>query len=174
VESELLDFGPNMRALANDRQRAFVCALFEAPSKDGRIIFAARAAGYGTENSNNKSLSVIGSRLNVSDSIQAAIAEKSQRRLRGLSPSAVKALENLIDDPKHRDHVRGIAMILDRSDPVETTHHVKVEHSQPPTVEATEKVLKRIDELARRAGLLAPPPQMIDGEFSLVADGAGS
>jgi nucleotide-binding universal stress UspA family protein len=165
---ELPDWGPKMRALANDRQRAFVCALFEAPTKDGRIIYAARAAGYGTETSTNKSLSVIGSRLNVSDSIQAAIAEESQRRLRSLSPTAITALENLLADPTHRDHARGIGMVLDRADPVATSHNITVEHKAPhEVVAATREVLARIEELARRAGIHQLPPP-IDAEFSVV------
>ena len=117
------ELGPKMRALANDRQRAFVRALFDAPKKEGRIIWAARAAGYGTAQSSVKSLSVIGSRLNVSDPIQAAISEESQRRLRSLAPSAVKALEGLVDNPKHRDHARGIAMILRQGRPCRNYAH---------------------------------------------------
>ncbi|HUI12559.1 MAG TPA: hypothetical protein VL048_03705 [Xanthobacteraceae bacterium] len=168
IEREGVEYGPAMRALANDRQRAFVCALFDAPRKEGRVIFAARAAGYGSADSTNKSLSVIGSRLHVSDKIQAAIAEESQRRMRGLSPRAIKALEDLIDDPTHRDHARGIAMVLDRSDPVATTHNVVVEHREPhELVKATEKVLARIEELAARAGVRELPPP-IDAEFSVV------
>jgi phage terminase small subunit len=170
---ELPDWGPKMRALANDRQRAFVCALFEAPRKEGRVIYAARAAGYGTPESTNKSLSVIGSRLNVSDSIQAAIAEESQRRLRGLSPTAITALENLLGDPTHRDHARGIGMVLDRADPVATSHNITVEHKAAPheVVAATKEVLARIEELARRAGIPQLPPP-IDAEFSVVPQGA--
>jgi hypothetical protein len=170
-DDALPDYGPAMRALANDRQRAFVCALFDAPTKDGRVIYAARAAGYGTETSSNKSLSVIGSRLNVSDKIQAAIAEESQRRMRGLAPSAVKALERLIDDPTHRDHARGLAMILDRSYPLQTTHTVRVEDTRPPSPEATQKVLDRIEELMKRAGLIKPAP-VLDGDFKVIGDEA--
>jgi hypothetical protein len=168
----VIEFGPKMRALANDKQRAFVIALFTAPKKNGRITWAARVAGYGTENSTAESLSVIGSRLHASDTIQAAIAEESHRRLRGLSPIAIQGLERLITTPEHKDFARGLAMVLDRSDPVETTHNVKVEHKAPAqVVAATKAVLARIDELARRAGLpqLVPP---IDAEFTVVSEGA--
>jgi hypothetical protein len=111
--------------------------------------------------------------LNVSDSIQAAIAEESHRQLRSLSPSAIQALENLLADPSHRDHARGIGMILDRSDQVQTTHNVVVEHKEPAAVvAATKKVLERIEELARRAGLPQLPPP-IDAEYSVIQEGAG-
>jgi hypothetical protein len=166
-----IENGPKMREL-NPRQQAFVCALFDAPRKDGRIIWAARVAGYGTPTSTNKSLSVIGSRLNVSDKIQAAIAEESQRRLRSLSPTAVQALENLLANPEHRDHARGIGMVLDRADPLQTTHNVVVENKTPREFErATKAVLARIEELARRAGLPALPPP-IDAEFAVVSEEA--
>jgi hypothetical protein len=169
TESNIED-GPAMRALATDKQRAFVRALFDAPQKDGRVIWAARVAGYCTETSTNKVLSTIGARLHTSEPIQAAIAEYSARALRGLSPSAIKALEDLIADPKHRDHARGIAMILDRSDPLMTTHNVVVDHrSEREVVRATKEVIERIHELARRVGLpqLAAP---IDADFSVVSE----
>lgn len=172
ARDEAIEDGPAMRALANDRQRAFVRALFDAPRKEGRIIWAARVAGYGTENSTNKSLSVIGSRLNVSAGIQVAIAEELQRRLRSLSPTAVQALENLLSNPEHRDHARSIAMVLDRADPVSSTHTVKVEHSTPNEIAAaTEKVMARIHELAQRAGLQKLPPP-IDAEYVVVQEEA--
>jgi hypothetical protein len=56
MEQEDIEYGPKMRALKTERQRRFVIALFDAPRKEGRIIFAARVAGYGTETSTNKSL----------------------------------------------------------------------------------------------------------------------
>jgi phage terminase small subunit len=168
IEREAVEYGPAMRALKTDRQRAFVSALFDAPRKEGRIIWAARVAGYGTPESTNKSLSVIGSRLNVSDAIQAAIAEESQRRLRSLSPTAIQALENLLSDSTHRDHARSIGMVLDRADPVSTTHTVRVERSTPDEiVAATEKVMARIHELAQRAGLQKLPPP-IDAEYTVI------
>jgi hypothetical protein len=165
-------WGPKMAALANDRQRRFVCFLFEAPKQNGRLIWAARMAGYGTETSNNKTLSVIASRLNLDDRIQVAVQEEALKRRTILAPGALAALERLIDQPKHKDHARGIAMVLDRTDPVQTTHTVRVEDTRAPSIEATEKVLKRIDDLARRAGLVPRQLPVIDGEFQVVRDGA--
>ena len=45
-------WGPKMLALSTDKQRAFVCALYdeEAPIKgEGLLIWAARKAGYGNK-----------------------------------------------------------------------------------------------------------------------------
>jgi hypothetical protein len=67
-------WGPKMLAL-NDRQRAFVVALYseEVPPKgEGRLIFAAHRAGYGTGKSTNSVLSVIASRLVHDAKIQQA------------------------------------------------------------------------------------------------------
>jgi len=61
-------------------------------------------------------------------------------------------------------------MVLDRIDPVETFHTVKVEDVRPPSIEATQKVLDRIEELARRAGLIRQAP-VIDGECRVISEG---
>jgi IS5 family transposase len=53
--------------------------------------------------------------------------------LRGSAPEAVNALLGNVRDPEHRDHVRGIDMLLSRTDVVETRatvhHHVEVDHN---------------------------------------------
>jgi hypothetical protein len=66
-------------------------------------------------------------------------AEYSRRCVRAISPEAVTAVRELIRDPKSRDHARAIAMVLDRIDPPETTHNVKIEPSdQSARIEATD------------------------------------
>jgi len=63
---------------------------------------------------------------------------------------------------------------LDRSDPLQTTHNVVVDHrSEREVVAVTKEVIARIHELAQRAGLkeLLPP---IDAEYSIVSEGAVS
>lgn len=158
----LPDYGPAMQALANDRQRGFVCALFDAPQKIGRLMWAARTAGYGRES--RKGLSVIAARLAGNEKIQAAIAEESRRRLRSLAPAAVVGLDKLINDPSHKDHARALAMILDRADPVETSHNVHVTDDRTPP-RALAEVMARIDELTRHlAAPTLPAPKVIEGE----------
>ena len=66
--------------------------------------------------------------------------------------------------------MRAIAAVIDRTDPLQTLHTVKVEDTRPPSPEITAKVLERIDELARRAGLL-PSPQTIEADFEIVESG---
>lgn len=170
-EHDAEELGPAMLALPTDKQRAFVMALYSddddvPPKGEGLYLFAAKAAGFGTETSSNKSLSVIASRLLRSPRVRAAIAEYSHTTLRAIPPEAVRALRAVIRDPKHRDHMRAINAIIDRVDPLE--HVVKLTDDRPPSIEATAAVLDRMEQLARRAGLLLPPTT-IDAEFSEVA-----
>jgi hypothetical protein len=174
-EQERTEWGPAMAALPNDRQRAFVVALYgeEAPRKgDGLLIYAARAAGYGTPTSSTKSLGVIANRIVHDGRVQAAIVEHSRSVLRAVPPEAIRALKDLIRDPKARDHARAIAMVIDRTDPLQTLHTVRVEDTRPPSPEVTQKVLDRIEELMQRAGMIPLPPNVIDGEYSDVTEQA--
>ena len=79
----------------------------------------------------------------------AAIAEESRKVIRTGAPEAANALMNLIRDPKHRDHGRAIALMLERTDPAETrSHHsVDVVHKIiDPDLEALEE-LRALREL---------------------------
>jgi hypothetical protein len=165
-----------LRDLPNDRQRSFVRALFdeEAPPKgEGLFLFAARQAGNGAADgaSSNKVLGVIANRLVHDARVQRAIALFSRSTLRAISPEAIRALKQVIRDPKHRDHMRAIAAVADRISPLQTNHAVVVEHRTPVEMErATKEVLEKIDALARSVGLTLPPP--IDAEFAVVPEGA--
>ena len=170
-------WGPKMLALPNDRWRNFVMALFDpdAPNKgDGLLLYAARQVGLGTATSSSKSLGVMAGRICHDERTQAAIAEYSIAAVRGgLAPDVVRSIRNVVNDPKHRDHARILALVYDRLDPLQTLHTVKVEDHRPASPEITERVLARIDELARRAGLL-PSPQIIDGECRDVTEQAST
>jgi hypothetical protein len=171
-DPETIQFGPKMAALS-EKRRALVVALFDddAPSKgDGLLPWAARKAGYGTATSSTRSLGNIAGRIIHDDAVQDGIKEHSHRVMRAIPPEAIRALKALIRNPDHREHMRAIATVLDRTDPLQTLHTVKVEDARPPSPEITAKVLERIDELARRAGLL-PPPQTIEGDFEIVESG---
>jgi phage terminase small subunit len=156
-----------MAALPTDKQRGFVVSLFLAPRKRGALIYAARAAGYGTDSSSNKSLGVMAARLLADDRVQAAIAEESHKRLRGLAPSAISAVEKLVNNSAHKDHARALDMVLSRADPVTTSHTVHVSDGRSSARAEMEmgKVLQRIEELWERVGAPAlPRPIIIDAE----------
>jgi hypothetical protein len=165
-------FGLAMQALPNDRWRNFVIAIFseEAPrsragkaGNPGQLSWAVREVGFGCKSATSQS--VVAQRLINDKRIKAAIAEYSKAALRSISPQAINAVRKLIANPKSKHHAKAIDVVLNRIDPIETTHHVKVEQTYaPPSIEATEKVLARIKELAAQAGLPQLPPP-IDAEF---------
>ena len=73
----LPDWGPAMRALDNDKHRAFVCALFDAPGgAKGQLYLCTKAAGFGTATSSRKSLSVIAQRL-LGNALRPALAAQA-------------------------------------------------------------------------------------------------
>jgi hypothetical protein len=145
--------GPKMKALPSDRHRSFVRALYQIKPGHGANVKAAKMAGFGTVESSPQSMATIASRLAHDERVLEAIAEEDQKRIRASAPRAISALTRLIEDPDHKDHARGIGMVLDRVHPVETQHTVKVQHDASPQLVATAAVLKRIADLATRAGL---------------------
>ena len=133
--------GPAMRALPNNKWRAFVeFFLLEKPGR-GAQTRAARRAGFGRPNSRALTLARISFRLMSDDRIIAAIAEESRKMLRAGAPEAVKALLELIRNPEHKDHARAIGMIVDRVDPVTSHQVVEVTHKHiDPDAEAIEEL----------------------------------
>jgi len=120
--------GEAMKALPNDRWRAFVRALVADTKGYGAVTRAARAAGFGKANTKASSLSKQAHQLSRDERIIAAIAEESRKVIRVGHPEAVTALFNLVRDPEHRDHARAVAMVIDRCDPAITKHSVDVTH----------------------------------------------
>ena len=50
----------------------------------------------------------------------AALHEQDKLRLRAIAPRALLALEDGVEDLRHKDHGRGVAMALDRAFPLTT------------------------------------------------------
>jgi phage terminase small subunit len=148
----------------NDRQRCFVVALFDddAP-REGHGLWSYAAAQAGYSASNPAVLKSQGWRVAHDPKVIAAINEYAKLHVRTLSPEAIKALKGVLKDSRHRDHLRAITTILDRTDPIENKLAVAVEQTWKPSAEVTEKVLRRIDELAAKFGLL-PALKVIDAE----------
>jgi hypothetical protein len=153
--------GAAMLALPTDRHRAFVRALYQVKPGHGANVKAAKLAGWGQPLSSPQSMATIASRLAHDERVLAAIREEDEKRIRSSAPRAIAALSALIENPKSKDHARGIAMILDRVHPAETV--VKMKHDATPAFKATAEVLARIADLAARAGIdLSKLPPMID------------
>jgi phage terminase small subunit len=124
-----VEFGPAMKALPSDRHRAFVLNLYSIKPGHGAHVKAAKSAGFGTSTSSAQSWASIASRLAHDDRVLAAIHEEDQRRIRSSAPRAIRALQNLVETPGHKDHARAIGMVLDRVHPAETHHVVDVMHT---------------------------------------------
>jgi phage terminase small subunit len=121
------ELGPAMRVL-NARHRAFVeFYLLEKPGH-GAQTNAARRAGFGTPKTSPLNMARIASRLIRRDDVIAAIAEEARKIVRGGAPEAAKALLNLVRNSEHKDHVRGIAMVLARTDPEVQQHDLHITH----------------------------------------------
>ena len=139
-------WGPCMKALS-DRQKAFVLALYQLPPGYGVNVRAAKMAGYGTDRTTWKCWSVIGSRVAHDEKVLAAIAEEDKKRIRASAPRAVRALQNLVESPGHRDHIRAVTAVLDRVHPAETHHTVQVHHTIDHHAEALDQLalMKRLN-----------------------------
>jgi hypothetical protein len=68
--------------------------------------------------------------------IQAAIAEESANYIRSTGPAAAQMLNRLVLNENHKDHARGIDMVLSRVAPIETRHVVDVRHTRTLDEEA--------------------------------------
>ena len=122
------ELGPCMKALPNERWRSFVRHLVSDTKGHGAVTRAARAAGFGKANTKSSSLSKQAHVLAHDERVVAAIAEESRKVLRVAHPQAVAALFNVINDPTHRDHMRPVAALLDRADPVTISQKIDVTH----------------------------------------------
>jgi hypothetical protein len=119
--------GPAVRALPNQRWRDFVYHYVTQPPGHGALTNAARLAGFG-QSSTPTNLAKLAWKLSHDDRMIAAIAEVSRAIVRRAAPEAVNALLALIRDPKHRDHARGIAMIVARTDAEIARTDISVTH----------------------------------------------
>ena len=140
--------GTAMRALPSEQWRAFVeYYLLEKPGY-GAQTAAARRAGFGTARTTPLNMARIASRLMHDDRIVAALSEEAKKIVRGGAPEAARALIGLVRDPTHKDHARGIAMVLARTDPEISQHDVQIVHK---IIDPDEEALEEL-RAARRLG----------------------
>lgn len=173
VAVDTVEWGPAMRAL-NKKQRDFVLALYRVKPGHGAQVRAAKLARYGTPTSSAESLATLASRLIHDEKIQLALREHDQKVLRAAAPRALRALHGLVEDPGHRDHARGIAMVLDRVHPVEQTHRIDIRAQHQHVITDPARVLARIREIAGRVGLDPDVMAPIDAEYEDITDDGGS
>ena len=139
------ELGPAMRALGS-RQQAFVRAFILEKPGYGAITRAYRKAGYG-KTSKAATLSKEAHHLSRDERIIAAVAEELKKFLRLGHGEAVAALYNVIRNPSHRDHMRGVAALLDRCDPIVSKHSIDVTHRTEDPDRAALEELKALRKL---------------------------
>ena len=129
VQEEKPEYGPEMLALT-PMQRKFVEALLTDPSPGlGILTRAATAAGYCAKSQNRHNVTKLAHQVSRTPKVILALQVEARKVIRGRGYAvAVAAVMNLVNDPSHRDHARGVAMILDRVDPQQTHHLVDVQH----------------------------------------------
>ena len=156
------ELGPAMRALPNDRWRAFLefylLGTFTNHRKNnfGAQAEAARKAGFGGPKTKPSAMAHIAWRIMSDDRMIAAIAEESRKLLRSGAPEAVKAARNGVRDPTHKDHARFVAMVLDRTDPLESHQTIDVIHKH------VDRDQEEIEELRAVRQLGAPREKLIE------------
>jgi hypothetical protein len=146
-KEDLGQLGPAMKALPNDRWRAFVeFYVLETLTNKHRENYgaqanAARKAGFGKPKTTPRAMAHMAWRLMSDDRMIAAVAEESRKLLRSGAPEAVKAVLNGVCDRDHKDHARFVSMVLDRADPITSHQHVEVIHrTVDPDTEALEEL----------------------------------
>ena len=129
VPIDLKTLGPAMRALPSDRWRAACVARFMV--KPGRTpgggnTQACRIAGFGDTTAN--SMKVTAHRVFHDRRMIAAMREVGEEFLRGGVPDALAVVYEIMGDERHKDRLKAAQVIINYAHPVQTAHHVTVEH----------------------------------------------
>jgi hypothetical protein len=101
--------GPAMAALPNDKWRRFVVAIYdeEAPRKEkGLWPWAMARAGFNPGSS--KHAGIQAQNMIHDPRMKKACAEYSRTVLRSLSPVTIKAVRELLENPKSKHHAKAI------------------------------------------------------------------
>lgn len=157
------NMGPAMKALT-EKQRAFVVAYFHTGSR----MKATAAAGYAMGTPDSSQGRVMAWQVWHSAKVQAAIKEfASENVLSTLVPMAMKAWEEIIDDPSHKDRAKAVGMVLDR-----TGMHAKMETVHTVTENREERVLKII-RICKELGMdpkkfIGGASDFVDADFEVV------
>lgn len=140
VQSETWgELGPAMRALPNERWRAFVRSYVTGKPGKGAPVRALRSAGFKSSTPLNQAREAY--KLLHDDRIVAAIAEEAKKFFRAAIPEAVQAARDIVGDPAHKDRARVAMALIDRVDPLVTRHEVGVTHRLiDPDQEALEEL----------------------------------
>lgn len=172
--------GPAMRALPNDRWRAFVLAMHEIDPRTGQgsgYTEACIKAGFQVTNTN--SAQVQGHRLAHDERIIAAFVEEGQRRLGTMLPLSLTRLHEILADPtaERKDILKAIGMVFNRTGlPEQSEHKVVVarEYSDDEKIERIVRLAKALGldpkAVLGQAGVPMVTDNAIEAEFVDVTD----
>jgi hypothetical protein len=132
VPVDLKRLGPAMRALPSDRWRAAAVARFMVPVGghwSGNAA-ACRAAGFGNEEGTTtpRSMSATAYKVFHDPRMLAALDELGKEFLRGGVPDALTVVHEIMSDKKQKDRLKAAQVVINYAHPVQTAHHVTVEH----------------------------------------------
>jgi hypothetical protein len=163
VPIDLKGLGPAMRKLPNDRWRAAAVARFMVqPGRGGGNAAACRIAGFGNAEgaSTSESMRAIAYKVFHDRRMVEALHELGDQFLRGGVPDAIAVVHEIMGDQKHKDRLKAAQVIINYAHPVQTAHHVTVEHVDDRRM--MEFALKLAAEMGIEAGKLVG---RIDGKL---------
>jgi hypothetical protein len=128
VPIDLKSLGPKMRALPSDRWRAAAVARFMVPvgGRWSGNSEACRVAGFAS--ATQHSMRATAYKVFHDQRMLAALDELSREFLRGGVPDALAVVHEIMADTKHKDRLKAAQVIINYAHPVQTAHHVTVEH----------------------------------------------
>jgi hypothetical protein len=131
VPIDLRSLGPAMRNLPSDRWRAAAVARFMVKrGRWGGNTQAVRVAGFGNEEGTTTPRSMRATAYKVfhDPRMLAALDELGKEFLRGGVPDALTVVHEIMSDKKHKDRLKAAQVVINYAHPVQTAHHVTVEH----------------------------------------------
>jgi hypothetical protein len=127
VPIDLKGLGPAMRKLPSDRWRAAAVARFMVqPGRGGGNAAACRVAGFAS--TTPASMKSTAHRVFHDARMLAALDELGKEFLRGGVPDAIAVVYEIMGDKKHKDRLKAAMGIINYAHPLQTAHHVTVEH----------------------------------------------
>jgi hypothetical protein len=153
VPINLKNLGPAMRALPSDQWRAAAVARFHVKAgRWGGNAAACRAAGFGREDGTSTCLKQIAYKIFHDPRMLEALHELGQHYLRAGVPDALTVVHEIMSDTKHKDRLKAAQVVINYAHPIQTAHHVTVEHVDDRRM--LEFAMKLADEMGIEASKL--------------------
>jgi hypothetical protein len=105
--------GPAMTALP-PKLRQFVMEIAVGPLGAGANVRAARAAGLGTPETPDSVMATLAYDTLHTDRVQRALKEVGDKRIVTASFKAIRAVEDIAFNPKHKDQLKAALALMDR------------------------------------------------------------